>query len=178
MVQLLDSNAWSLYSSAAGLVNDGVETLRGFGKVQTALDIRLQSIVRKSEPFVKEPYSSLAGVKLYKDKGTTCAMSSANNIAKKKRSKGSGRKTQGLPPCNPLPPVQCRTSLKSGPAAQGHSGPPKSKSGSGKHPKSSKKEKHRTNASSTPARKDQKVQMTEKFHQTAQAKSQGPRTQD
>ena len=105
MVQLWDSKARTLYSSAAGLVNDRMETLRGFGKVQTALDIRLQYIVRKSGPFVKEPCSSLAGVKLYKDKGTTCAMSSANNIAKKKRSKGSGRKTQGLPPCNPLPPI-------------------------------------------------------------------------
>ena len=41
MVQLLDPKARSLYSSAAGLVNDGVETLRGFGKVQTALDICL-----------------------------------------------------------------------------------------------------------------------------------------
>ena len=40
MVQLLDAKARSLYSSVAGLVNDRVETLRGFGKVQTALDIR------------------------------------------------------------------------------------------------------------------------------------------
>ena len=54
MVQLLDTKAKSLYSSAAGLVNDRVETLRGFGKVQTALDIHLQSIVRKSGPLVKE----------------------------------------------------------------------------------------------------------------------------
>ena len=83
MVQLSDSKAWTLYSSAAGLVNDRMETMRGFSKVQTALDIRLQYIVRKSGPFVKEP----------------------NNIAKKKRSKGSGRKTQGLPPRNPLPPM-------------------------------------------------------------------------
>ena len=40
MVQLLDTKAKSLYSSAASLVNDGVETLRGYGKVQTALDVR------------------------------------------------------------------------------------------------------------------------------------------
>ena len=33
MVQLLDAKAKSLYSSAAGLVNDGVKTLRGFGTV-------------------------------------------------------------------------------------------------------------------------------------------------
>ena len=33
MVQLLDSKIRSLYTAASGLVNDGVETLRGFGKV-------------------------------------------------------------------------------------------------------------------------------------------------
>ena len=146
--------------------------------MQTALDICLQSIVRESGPFVKEPSTSLAGVKLLRDKSVTCAMSSANNVAKKKRSKGSGRKTQGLPPRNPLPPVQRQASSNTGPAAQGCSGPPKSKSGSGKHPKSSKKEKYRTNPSSTPACRDQKVQTTEKFHQTAQARSQSPSTQD
>ena len=48
MVQLLDAKAKSLYSSAVGVVNDGVKMLRRFGKVQTAVDIRLQSIVRKS----------------------------------------------------------------------------------------------------------------------------------
>ena len=60
MVQLLDAKAKSLYSSAAGLVNDGVETLREFGKVQMALDMRQQSILRKCGPFIK-PSSSLAG---------------------------------------------------------------------------------------------------------------------
>ena len=118
------------------LVNDGVETLRGFGKVQTALDVCQQSILRKIGPFVK-PCSSLAGVKLCKDKGITCAMSSANNVAKKKRSKGSGRKTQGLPPRTPLPPVQHRVASTSGPAAQERRGLQKSKSGCGKYSRSS-----------------------------------------
>ena len=104
MVNLLDSKIRSLYTAAAGLVNDGVETLRGFGKVQIALDMHQQSILRKSGPFVK-PSSSLTATKHSKDKAITCAMSSASNAAKKKRSKGSGRKTQGLPPCIPLPPV-------------------------------------------------------------------------
>ena len=98
MVQLMDTKARSLYSSAAGLVNDGVETLRGFGKVQTALDIRLQSILRRSGPFVRDSCTSLAGVKLLKDKGVMCAFSSGNNVAKKKRSQGSRRKAQGPPP--------------------------------------------------------------------------------
>ena len=48
MVQLLDAKAKSLYSSTASLVNEVVETLRGYGKVQTALDVCLQSIVRRS----------------------------------------------------------------------------------------------------------------------------------
>ena len=156
MVQLGDSKAKSFYSAAAGLVNDGVETLRGYSKVQTALDVCQQSILRRSGPFVK-PCSSLAGVKLYKDKGISCAMSSANNVAKKKRSKGSGRKTLGLPPCNPLPPVQHPAASTSGPAAQGCRGLQKSKSGSGKHPKSSFWEMHRMNPSSTPAQRDHKV---------------------
>ena len=178
MVQLLDAKARSLYSSVTGLVNDWVETLRGFSKVQKALDICLQSIVRKSGPFVKETCTSLAGVKLLKDKSLTCAMYLANNVAKKKRRKGSGRKAQGLPPRNPLPPVQGRTLWKLGPAAQGRSGLPKSKSGSGKHPKSSKKEKNGTNISSTPVCKDQKVKTTETDFQMAQAKSQSPSTHD
>ena len=91
---------------------------------------------------------------------------------------GSCSMTQGLPPHTPLPQVQHQAASTSGPAAQGCSGLQKSKSGQGKHPKSSKKEKHRTNPSSNPARRDQKVQTTEKFHQTAQAKSQGTSTQD
>lgn len=116
MVQLWDSIVRSLYIAAAGLVNDGVETLRGFGKMQMPLDMHQQSILRKSGPFVK-PRSSLAGVKLYKDKGISCTLSSANNVAQMKRSKGSGRKTLGLPPQTPLPPVQHRAASTSGPAA-------------------------------------------------------------
>ena len=42
MVQLLDSKIRSIYTMASGLVNGGVEILRGFGKVQTALDFRQQ----------------------------------------------------------------------------------------------------------------------------------------
>ena len=151
--------------------------LRGFGKVQMALDVRQQSILRKNGPFVK-PLSSLAGVKLYKDKGITCAMSSANNIAKKKRSKGSGRKTQGLPPRNPLPPVQHQAASTSSSAAQGGRGSQKSKSGSGKHPKSSFWEMHRMNPSSTPAQRDCKVCLSGRHQQTSQAESMGTRPRD
>ena len=51
MVHLLDSKIRSLYTVASGLVNDGVETLRGYGRVQTALNVCQQSIMRKSGPF-------------------------------------------------------------------------------------------------------------------------------
>ena len=36
MVRLLDAKAKSLYSSAVGLVNDGVKTLKRLGRVQLA----------------------------------------------------------------------------------------------------------------------------------------------
>ena len=36
-VQTLNSKSRSLYTVASGLVNDGEETLRGFGRVQAAL---------------------------------------------------------------------------------------------------------------------------------------------
>ena len=38
-VQQWDSKVRSLYSAASGLVNDGVESLRGYGLIQTALDV-------------------------------------------------------------------------------------------------------------------------------------------
>ena len=145
--------------------------------MQTALDVCLQSVVR-SGPFVKEPCSSLAGVKLLKDKGTTCAMSSANNIAKKKRSKGSGRKTEGPPTCNPLSTVQHQAASYSGPAAQGHSGLQNSKSGSGKHPKSSFWKRHRMNPSSSSASMDHEVQTAERQQQTSRFKPKGYKSCD
>ena len=87
---------------ASGLVNDGMEALRGYGKVLTALDVCQQSILRKSGPFVK-PITSKAATKPGKDKATTCAMSLAANSAKKSRSRGRGRMIKGLYP-NVAPP--------------------------------------------------------------------------
>ena len=40
-MQLWDSKVRSLYSVGLGLVNDWVETIRGYGWIQTALDVRL-----------------------------------------------------------------------------------------------------------------------------------------
>ena len=97
-VQSLDSKIRSLYTVASGLVNDRVETLRGFPQVQTALNFHQQSILRKSGPFIKHTSSKAATTKPGKDKATTCAMSSANNMAKKRRSRGRGKKIQGLSP--------------------------------------------------------------------------------
>ena len=51
-VQQWDSKVRSLYSVALGLVNDRVESLRGYGQIQTALDVRQQSILRRAGPFV------------------------------------------------------------------------------------------------------------------------------
>ena len=57
-VQQWDSKVRSLYFAALGLVNDGVETLRGYGQIQTALDVCQQSILRRAGPFVKPPSSN------------------------------------------------------------------------------------------------------------------------
>ena len=88
---------------ASGLVNDRMEALCGYGKVLTALNVCQQSILRKSGPFVK-PTISKAATKPGKDKATTCAMSLAANAAKKRRSRGRGRKNQGLSPHIAPPP--------------------------------------------------------------------------
>ena len=52
-VQNLDFITRSLYTTAAGLVNEVMEAIRGYGKVVEALDFQQQSILRKSGPFVK-----------------------------------------------------------------------------------------------------------------------------
>ena len=134
MVRSLDAKARSLYSSAIGLVNDRVKTLKRFGKVQQALDTRQKSVLRECGPFVRKPPNSLAGVKLSKVKSTTDAMPLANLKAKKKKRRGLRRKTNGIPSHNPPPPGQHLDSTNSGPAAQGLRGSHNVKSGPGKHP--------------------------------------------
>merc|ERR1712240_363073 len=52
-LQLWDFKVRSLYTAGSGLVNDRVETYRGYGRIQTALDVHLQSIMRKAGPFYK-----------------------------------------------------------------------------------------------------------------------------
>ena len=66
-VQVLDSTIRSLYTATSGLGNNGAETVRGFGQVYTALDIRQQSIIWRAGPYVKP--TSLAKAKpVLKDK--------------------------------------------------------------------------------------------------------------
>ena len=101
-VQQWDSKVRSLYSAASGLVNNGIESIRGYRQIQAALDIHQQSILRRACPFVKSP-SSYFTDKPSKDKGSTCAVSSAYNVERKRRSRGKGRKIRGLSP-HPIPP--------------------------------------------------------------------------
>ena len=112
-VKLLGSKFKSLYTTASGLVNEGVDTLRGYGKVQTALDIHQQSILRKSGPFIKPTSSKAAKSMPGKDKAITCAMSSASNTAKKRRSRGRGRLIKGLSPHVAPPPVSAPSATSS-----------------------------------------------------------------
>ena len=104
-VQLWDSKVRSLYSAASGLVNDGVETLRGYGWMQTTLNVHQQFILRRAGPFNKPPSSNSTVSKSSKDKGSTCAVSSAYNVKRKRRSRGKGRKIRGLSPHPTPPPV-------------------------------------------------------------------------
>merc|ERR1711873_118491 len=57
-LQIWDSKIGSLYSPGSGLVNDGVESYRGYGRIQTALDVHQQSIVRRAGLFIKPPSST------------------------------------------------------------------------------------------------------------------------
>ena len=83
-------------------------------------------------------------------------------------------------------PVQHQAASTSSPAAQGCRGLQKSKSGSGKHPKSSFWEMHRMNPPSTPAQKDRQVRLSGRHLQTSQggtsvssqAESKGTRPRD
>ena len=101
-MQLWDSKVRSLYSAASGLVNDGVETLRGYGRIQTALYINLRSIVRRAGPFYKPP-SSTSTSKPGEDRGSSCAVASAYKVEQKRRSRGKGRLIKGLS-SHPTPP--------------------------------------------------------------------------
>ena len=85
------------------LVTYRVETLKGYRQIQTALDVHQQSILRKAGLFVKPTSSNSTEPKPGKDKGSTCALSSAHNVERKRRSRGKGRKIRGLSP-HPIPP--------------------------------------------------------------------------
>ena len=61
-VQALDSKFRSLYTTAVGLVNNGMEKIRGYGRLASALHVGQQAILRKSGPFVK-PTTSKGGSK-------------------------------------------------------------------------------------------------------------------
>ena len=115
-VQNLDSITRSLYTTAAGLVNDSMEAIRGYGKVVAALNVWQQSILRKSGPFVK-PTTSKSSSKPGRDKAISCAMSLATSAAKKRRSRGKSRKNQGLPPHAAPPPFSPSATSTPAPAA-------------------------------------------------------------
>ena len=86
-----------------GLFNDWVESLNCYERIQTALDICQQSIVRRVGPFVISTSSNSTHLKLRKDKVSTCTLSSAHNMERKRRSRVKERKIRGLSP-HPIPP--------------------------------------------------------------------------
>ena len=112
-MKFIDSTVRDIYSIAADLVNDGMEVTRGYEKLVSALDVWQQQILRKCGPFVR-PTTSKAS----KPQGgkPTNAVSSATGMDKKKRSKGSDRKSLGLPPHTAPPSFKNQPSATSKPA--------------------------------------------------------------
>ena len=73
-MQLYKNIVREVYSIIAGLVNDGMEVIRGYGKLVTALNICQQQTLRKCGSFVRPP-STLK---------PTNPVSTATGLAKKK----------------------------------------------------------------------------------------------
>ena len=104
----------------SSMVNSSMEIIRGYGKVTAALDICQQAIIRKSGPFIKPASLKLGStqIKPGAQRVPSCAVSSALNVAKKKRSRGKGRKTQGLPAHTVPPPNLPAPVPRSAPASR------------------------------------------------------------
>ena len=91
-VQALDAKFRSLYTASSGLVNDSMETLRGYSKFVSALDLRKQTIIRKSGVFVR-PGALRHKVFYGLGEGVPPSAHSSTAGAKKKaRSRGKGWK--------------------------------------------------------------------------------------
>ena len=88
-LQALDYKCRSLYSSGVGLVNDGMEAIRGYGWLVSALNIWQQAILRKSGPFIEATTSKSSKPK---NIAISSAVSLTADAAKKKRSRDSSRK--------------------------------------------------------------------------------------
>ena len=52
-----DSTVRDIYSIVTGLVNDGMEVIRGYGILVSAQDVWQQEILRKCGPFVRPTIS-------------------------------------------------------------------------------------------------------------------------
>ena len=85
-VLALESKFRSLYTTAAGLVNNSTEAIRGYGRLASSLDVQQQAILRKSGPFVKHTASK--GCSKPWDKLAFNAMSSVAAAKKTARSRG------------------------------------------------------------------------------------------
>ena len=169
---------------ASRLVNDGIKSIRGYGWIPAAFNIHQPSILRRAGPFMKPTSSQSTESKPSKDKGSTCALSSAYNVEWKRRSRGKGRKIRGLSP-HPIPPplsAPPRTST-SVPAEQqiifrntdarpqyrqaALRGLQTSQSGSGDCPSSPARVKERVGPPSTSAQGDLRDHLTESHWQTS-----------
>ena len=88
-----NSKVRTLYSASLGLINNGVESYKGYGWIQTALDVRQQSIVRRAGPFIKPPSSSPST-----SKPSPSFAGAPANVECKRRTRGKGRVIRGHSP--------------------------------------------------------------------------------
>ena len=98
-----------------------MEAIQGYGKLATALDVQQQQLLRECGPIVRPATTQKSSSKNSKPLGgklPSKAVSSAAGAPKKKRSKGTSRKTQGLPPHTMPPPFKPQPARTSTPAPE------------------------------------------------------------
>ena len=104
-MKALDHKIQSLYSTAANLVNNSSESLCGYGRMMSALDVRQQVILRRNSGSYVRPSSSPSKLKPGAKPVPSGAVGSDKQAKKKARSRGKGRGSQGLPAHPALPPA-------------------------------------------------------------------------
>ena len=94
---MLDGPFRSVYSVSVDLINGVIENLRAYGKLVGALDLRQQTLIRRSGPFLRLSSAQLCGGNTnskVKEKGALQGPLAKSTASQKKkvRNKGKSRK--------------------------------------------------------------------------------------